>query len=109
MYSPELLHPLVRVRDSVEVFGKAGRGNQVINLAMLRDDLTEGGMDIVGRGDIAVVCGRRRLSCPVGISRGRTVPSWDSPFGSLLLALWLGARLPPLYRRKQISSCSYGT
>ena len=55
MYSPELLHPLVRVRDGVEVFGKAGRGYQVINLAMLRDDLTEGGMDTVGRGDIAVV------------------------------------------------------
>src|SRR5277367_4954465 len=55
------------------------------------------------------VCGRRRLSYPVGISRGRTIPSWDSPFGSLLLALWLGARLPLLYHRKQISSCSYGT
>ena len=55
MHSPELLHPLVRVRDGVEVFGKAGRGNRVINLAMVRDDLTEGSMDTVGRGDIAVV------------------------------------------------------
>ena len=29
----------------------------MVNLAMLRDDLTEGGMDRVGRGDIAVVRG----------------------------------------------------
>jgi hypothetical protein len=29
----------------------------VVNLAMLRDDLAEGGMNRVGRGDIAVVRG----------------------------------------------------
>ena len=82
MYSPELLHPLVRVRDSVEVFGRAGRGKQVINLVMLRDNLTEGGMDTVGRGDIAVV--RGDLWCAEGavfLAQWEFVRSYCSELG----------------------------
>jgi hypothetical protein len=37
--TPESLHPIVRVRNCVKVLGEAGRGNQVVDLAMAFEDL----------------------------------------------------------------------
>lgn len=43
--APELLHPFVGVGDGVVVLGKAGAGDQMINLAVLANDIGKGGFD----------------------------------------------------------------
>ena len=53
--TPELLHPLVGVGDGVVVFSEASRGDQAINLAVLRNDFTKSTVDRVWGGDVTVV------------------------------------------------------
>ena len=53
----ELLEPVGRVGDGVEVLGEAGGGDEVVDSAVLGDDFGEGVVDGVCVGDIAVVGG----------------------------------------------------
>lgn len=64
IHPPKLLHPLVRVGDGVVVLREAGRGDEVINLAVLGDDLAEGLVDRIGGCNVAVVGGD--LGCAEG-------------------------------------------
>lgn len=55
--APELLHPVVGVRDGVEVLGEAGRGDEVVELAVRGDALVDAGRDGVRVRHVAVVGG----------------------------------------------------
>jgi len=43
--APELLHAFVGVGDGVVVLGEAGAGHEVVDLAVLFDDVGERGLD----------------------------------------------------------------
>jgi hypothetical protein len=53
--TPELLHAVVWVLDGVEVLGEAGGGDQMVDLAMVLDDLSKDRVDRLWVGDICVV------------------------------------------------------
>ena len=53
--TPELLHTVVRVGDGVKVFGETGRSDQVVNLAVLLDDIGENGVHRIGVGHVGIV------------------------------------------------------
>jgi hypothetical protein len=42
---PQLAHAVDRVGDGLKVLGKPGRGHQVVDLAVLGDDLGDAGLD----------------------------------------------------------------
>ena len=48
VHSPELLQSVVRVRDGIEVFGEAGRCHEVIDFAVLLEDLSNRVLDRFG-------------------------------------------------------------
>lgn len=52
---PELAHALDGVVDGLEVLGEAGRGDEVVDLAVGGDDLGDAGFDGLGVRDIGVV------------------------------------------------------
>lgn len=60
--APELADTIDWVIDGFEVLGESGGCDQVVNLAMLLDDLCDCGVDGLGGGDISVV------SCDFGDS-----------------------------------------
>lgn len=51
----KLAHTVDGVLGGVEVLSKAGRGDEVVNLAMLRKDVGDTGVDTLLVGDIGVV------------------------------------------------------
>lgn len=55
--APELAHAVNGVVDGLKVFGEAGRGDEMVNLAMLLDDLGNAGVDGGGVGHVSVVSG----------------------------------------------------
>lgn len=55
--APQLLHAVVGVLDGVVVLGEAGGGDKVVDLAVVLDDLVDGGVYRVGGGDVGVVRG----------------------------------------------------
>lgn len=55
--APKFLHTIVGIGDRVEVLGEPGRGDQVINLAVVCDNLFKRGVDRVWIRDIGVVSG----------------------------------------------------
>lgn len=66
---PELAHTVDRIVDGLEVLGEAGRGDEVVDLAVLLDDVVEAGPDrglvrhvgVVG-GDLGHAGGARVLA-----------------------------------------------
>ena len=48
IYTPELSHPVDWVRDCLKVLGETGRGHEVVDLAVLADDLRNGCIDRLG-------------------------------------------------------------
>lgn len=60
--APKLLHPVIGVGNCVEVLGETSGGNQVVNFAVILDDVLDGIIDGVWIGDIGVV------SCDFGNS-----------------------------------------
>lgn len=63
--APELLDTVVRVGDGVKVFGETGRSDQVVNLAVLLDDLGEDGVYRVGVGHVGIVSSDFGQSIPI--------------------------------------------
>jgi hypothetical protein len=55
--TPQLLHTVVWVIDGREVLGEAGGGDQVVDLAVLRDDLVKRRGYGLGLRDVGIVCG----------------------------------------------------
>lgn len=55
--APQLLHPLVWVRYGVVVLSEARGGHEVVDLAMVRDNLADGLVDGGGLGNVGVVGG----------------------------------------------------
>ncbi len=55
--APELAHAVNGVVDSLKVLREAGRGDEVINLAVLLNDLGNAGVDGRGIGNVGVVSG----------------------------------------------------
>lgn len=55
VHAPEFLHPVVRVGYGIKVLGETCRSDQVIDLAMLLNDLRQGAADRRRTGDVAVV------------------------------------------------------
>lgn len=55
--APELLDAIERILNRVEVLGEASRGHQVVDLAVLANDLGKDIRDRVGGGNIGVVGG----------------------------------------------------
>lgn len=53
--TPKLLDAVVRVRDGVKVFGETGRSDQVVNLAVLLDDIGEDIVHRIGIGHVGIV------------------------------------------------------
>ena len=60
--TPELLHTVVRVRNSVKVLGEASTGDKVVNPAMSTDDFGNGTVDTIRVGDVGKVGGYGRGS-----------------------------------------------
>jgi len=84
--TPQLLHAVVRVVDGWEVLGESGRGDEVVDLAVLRNDLVKSCGHRLRLGDIGVVCGDAR-----DVSRAwvLTLELCDKSRGLLLtLVLW---------------------
>lgn len=54
---PELLHSVIGVGDGIEVLGEPGGGDQVVDSAMLLDDLRKSLVYGVGVRYIGIVCG----------------------------------------------------
>ena len=91
--TPQLLHTVVWVVNSWVVLGEPGGGDEVVDLAVLRDDLVEGRSHGLGLGDIGVVSGDTR-----NVFRARilALELCDKSCGLLLtLVLWkiLSAKL----------------
>lgn len=53
--SPQLAHTVNWVLDGLEVLSKAGRGNEVVNLAVLLDDFSNAGFNGFGVRNIGEV------------------------------------------------------
>lgn len=53
----QLAHALNGVVSGLEVLAEAGAGDEVVNLAVLREDLSDAVVDAVGVGDIGEVSG----------------------------------------------------
>lgn len=64
--SPKLLDTIERVGNGIEILGKASRGDQVVNLAMITYNFFNGRVDGVRIGDVGVVGGN--LGSAVGAS-----------------------------------------
>jgi hypothetical protein len=58
--TPQLLHTVVWVVNGWVVLGEAGRGDEVVDLAVLCNDLVEGCGHRLGLGDVGVVGGDAR-------------------------------------------------
>ena len=56
IHGPELLEPLVRVLDSVEVLREAGGGDEVVDLAVRFDHLVDARVDRLWVRDVGVMC-----------------------------------------------------
>jgi len=52
---PQLAHAVDGVVDGLKVLGEAGRGDEVVDLAVLLNDLGDAGLDRLGVGDVGVV------------------------------------------------------
>lgn len=65
--SPALLHPLVGVLNGIKVLGETGGGDEVVNAAVLGDDVFQGLVDRVWTGDIGIVCSNLGWSFQVSI------------------------------------------
>lgn len=52
---PELAHAVDRVVDGIVVLGEAGTGDEVVDLAVLLDDLVDASLDRVGVGHVGVM------------------------------------------------------
>lgn len=59
---PAFLHSLVRIVDGVEVLCETGRGDEVIDVAVLGNDLVDCRIDGVGAANVGVVSGDLRGS-----------------------------------------------
>ena len=82
---PELAHAVDRVVDGLEVLGEAGAGDQVVDLAVLHDDVVDAALHRLWVGDIRVV--RRHLGYPHG---ARILPpEYIYQLNGLLLGLFL--------------------
>lgn len=55
--APELLDTVVRVGDGVKIFGETSGSDQVVNLAVLLDDIGEDIVHRIGVGHVGVVSG----------------------------------------------------
>ena len=55
--APKLLDAIERVGNGIEILSKASRGDQVVNLAVITDNLLDGRVDRVRIGDIGVMGG----------------------------------------------------
>lgn len=58
--SPELLDAVVRVLDSVKVLAESSRGDEVVNLSVILDDLFDDGVDRVGIAHWLLLVGHLR-------------------------------------------------
>lgn len=61
--APQPAHAVDRVVDGLKVLGEAGRGDEVVDLAVGRHDLGDAGLDRLRVRDVGVV--RRHLGQPV--------------------------------------------
>lgn len=64
---PQLAHAVDGVVDGLEVLGEAGRGDEVVDLAVGGEDLGDATVDRVGVGDVGVV-GRHLRDAGVFVS-----------------------------------------
>ena len=65
--SPELTHTLDGVGDGVKVLGEAGRSDEVVNLAVLLDDVGDAGVDRGRVRDVGVMSSDLRDTLGVGV------------------------------------------
>lgn len=71
--TPELLDAVVWVVDCVEVFGKASRSDQAVNLSVFGDDFLNDMRDGVRVGDITIVASHKRNPLTVSKENGYVV------------------------------------
>lgn len=104
--TPELLHAVERVRDGVEVLREAGRGDEIVDFAVLGKHFRDGGVDGVGARNVGIVCGHIGHSASLAIHAQAhmrtylcaclTAPVPDSPFETARQAVWPVSLLLPL-------------
>lgn len=91
--APQLLDPVIGVRDGIKVLRESSRSDQVVDLAMVTDDIGNCRVDRLGRRDICIMSGdfgksaecQKLGSTPRIQGRGRTVQTYCSEPGFSLM------------------------